>query len=60
MSAGIASAMFRAECKHQSIPTQADVEEAVEQFGFFPRSFYTPLRLSAQILLIPLHRSTDL
>lgn len=35
MSAGIAAAMVRAVCKHQSIPTQADAEEAMEQFVAF-------------------------
>ena len=39
MSVGIATAMVRAVCKHQSIPTQVDAEEAMEQFVFLP-SFY--------------------
>ena len=35
MSAGIAAAMVRAACKHQSILTQADAEEAMDQFAPF-------------------------
>ena len=42
MSAGIAVAMVRAACKHQSILTQADAEEVIEQVASFLSSFYTP------------------
>ena len=35
MSAGIAVAMVRAACKYQTIPTQVDADEAMEQFALF-------------------------
>ena len=35
MSAGIAAAMVREACKYQSVTTQVDPDEAMEQFAAF-------------------------
>ena len=43
MSAGIAAAMVRAACKHQSVSTQVDAEDAMKQFAAFsPQLLHTP------------------
>ena len=59
MSAGIAGAMVRAACKHQSILTQADAEEVMEQFApFSSQLLNTPEALGADFVdsIAPVHR----
>ena len=58
MSAGIAAAMVRAACKHQSILTQADAEEAMEQFALSLQFLHTHDAFGADLVdsIAPVHR----
>ena len=58
MSSGIAAAMMRAACKHPSIPTQVDQDEAMEQFGpFSVQLLHTPEAFSDDCVdsIAPVH-----
>ena len=58
MSAGIAAAMVKAACEHQSVQTQVVAEEALELLSFFP-SCCKPQKALEQTLSIELYQCTD-